>query len=277
MTTTPDETDSSAIVHSADDPNNTSSKLGYLRLGAYQSAEDGYIDTSIDAGTGIYMMTDAQYTTDIEGAVYIEAGNSMTIVGDSTIAITDAGQTSLRAMTVGIAANRDPSSGNNNINLDSSGSMTLEADKGIDITCERLVYVVNQDLKISSTSKGVSYYKTQTSFTLGGKTGVYVMNNTDISGMRWEPRIFDHKVAFIDNSSVVVKGSGQIYKNENHGFRAFLVGLFCNIAAAESETTAVDNDNTGVDLEQSSLDSSQSGANSENNLVAGNSSSLSSN
>ncbi|MDQ0314283.1 hypothetical protein [Amorphus orientalis] len=256
-----------AIIHSAPAAAPGDPPLGYMRLGAYQSSEANLIEKTVPAGDGIYLMTGAQITTNTDGGAYLEAGNGMTVLGNATIGVSDAGQTSIRAMTASIGGGSTPSTSNNDINLQSESDLTLEAETGIEITCERLVYVVNQNLTWSTSAKGVSYYLTQTTFTLGGKTGLYLTNNTDISGLRWEPRIYDHKYALIDNSSVIVKASGQAYKNENHGLKAFGIGLFLPISAAESEATGVKNSNSAAKIEANGIDSQQSGADSENSGI----------
>lgn len=252
--------------------------LGYLRLGAYQAAEASAKVTSFAAGDGIYLTTSANYVTDVAGAIYIEAGNGMSVKGGKTVTVTDAGETSLRAMTVGIAASKSPQTGDTNITLAANGDVTLQAGTGIEVTCQRFVYVVNQNLKISTAAKAESNYATQTIFTMGGKTGLYVVNNTDISGfLRWEPRIYDWKFALGDFSAVLVKGTGEVYKTENYGLRAFLTGLLLPFSGAEAETVVADNSDDLVANDQAVLSSSQSGVVSENNVVSVESSPISSN
>ncbi|WP_018699485.1 hypothetical protein [Amorphus coralli] len=254
-------TDPSYIASAKDDSGDTQ---GYLRLGAYVATEDGDIEKSLTAGDGMYLMTSARFTTDVSGPIYIEAGDGMSVKGDKSITITDAGETSLRAMTVGIAAKKSPETDDQNITLASDGALTLDADAGIEITCERFVFVVNQNLKISREAKGQSAYASQTIFTMGGKTGVYWLNNTDISGaLRWEPRIFDHKFALIDSSAVIVKGTGEVYKLENFGLRAFLVGLFLPFKGAEAKAVVAENNDDVVAVDDAPLSSEQNGAESE--------------
>lgn len=252
--------------------------LGHLRLGAYQAAEAEGKETSFAAGDGIYLTTSAAYVTDVSGAIYIEAGNGMSVKGGKSITITDAGETSLRAMTVGVAASKSPETGDTNITLAANGDVTLQAGTGIEVTCQRFVYVVNQNLKISTAEKGSSSYATQTIFTMGGKTGLYVVNNTDISGfLRWEPRIFDHKFALGDFSAVLVKGTAEVYKTDNFGLRAFLTALFLPFAASEANTEVAESNSDVVSVDQTVLQSSQSGARNENNVVSASSSPISSN
>ena len=252
--------------------------LGYLRLGGYQTTEDAEKAGSLTAGDGIYLTTSADYVTDVSGAIYIEAGNGMSVKGDKTITITDAGETSLRAMTVGIAASKSPKTGDTNITLAANGDVTLEAGTGIEVTCQRLVYVVNQNLKISTQDKGSSNYTTQTTFTMGGKSAVSFINNSEITAfLKWEPGIFDHKFAIGDFAAVVVKGSGEICKTENFGVRAFMTALFLPFKASAANTIVAEDEEDMVSIDQSVLNSSQSGAISENNIVSVESAPISSN
>jgi len=265
----------SAPTYSVTVPGTGTETLGHLRLGAYRATEPALEGASVTAGDGVYLMTSAAYTTDVEGAVYVEAGNGMSVTGNASASITAAGETSLRAMTVGIAASRSPETGDTNITLESENDATLEAGTGIEITCQRLVYVVNQNLTISRKAKGSSHYGSQTSFTLGGKTGIYAVNNTDITGaLRWEPRIYDHKFALADFSSVIVKGTGELMKSENFGLRTFLVGLFLPVKAAEAKAVVAEDRMEAVSVESTDLRASQTGARSETGVVSASSANL---
>lgn len=259
-------------------PGSGKSRLGYLRLGGYQKAEDTARETSLAAGDGVYLTTSADYVTDLSGALYIEAGNGMSVKGGKTITITDAGETSLRAMTVGVAASKSPETGDTNITLAANGDVTLEAGAGIEVTCQRLVYVVNQNLKISTEAKGSSNYTTQTTFTMGGKSAVSLINNSEITAfLKWEPGIFDHKFAVGDFAAVVVKGTGEVNKTENFGVRAFMTALFLPFKASAANEIVAENDDEMVSVDQSVLSSSQSGAIGENNVVSVESAPISSN
>ncbi|MGX1308834.1 hypothetical protein AB7M35_003592 [Amorphus suaedae] len=265
-------------AHVASVPGSGAAPLGYLRLGGYQATEAAEKTGSLTAGDGVYLTTSANYVTDVAGAVYIEAGNGMSVKGNKTITITDAGETSLRAMTVGVAASKSPKTGDNNISLAASGDVTLEAVTGIEVTCQRLVYVVNQNLKISTQDKGSANYATQTLFTMGGKNAISLINNSEITAfLRWEPGIFDHKFTIGDFAAVVVRGAGALNKTENFGVRAFMTALFLPFKASAANTIVAEDEEDMVVVDQSVLNSSQSGAVSENNVVSVESAPISSN
>lgn len=258
------------------DSSSPSKSLGYLRLGAYESAEDGYVSHSIALGDGACLMTTADLTTSSTGDAYVYAWDNATVSADGNADLTIAGQTDLIAMTVGVGADSGTSTGNNNVNLDAKNGLTLEAEQGIDITCQRLVFVVDQNYKASTANTGQSHYETTTTFTIGGKSAVTLLYNTDISGLRWEPGVLDHKYVVYDLSSVVVKGTGQVSKNENQGKASFLIGLFLPIKAGEAEADGAANQDALASMSDNGVESGQTGAGNDTQTVTANTNGLSS-
>lgn len=241
-------------------------KHSYLRLGAYQDAEDGYIEKSISAGDGIFLMTTAQLTADVAGTFYVEANDGMSLTGTETVTITDAGQTSIRAKTIGMAAGRGPVSSGDDIHFDADGDVTFESGEGIDVTCSQFIYVMDQTFKWSGKEKGFAQQLEDLSVTLGGKFGMYVGNNSDISGSRWEPRIWDWKFALFDTGLVVFKGSQQVAEIDQTLSGSFWSGLWgsqkhakVDAKAVKADTNAVKSDMPVVRVRAKSADSGITG------------------
>ncbi|MDQ0317424.1 hypothetical protein [Amorphus orientalis] len=252
------------VPESPDDP----TPLAAMRLGAYRSFEDDWIDTSLSLADGFYLMTNAQTTTNVDGNSYVYAGQGMLIDGDKSITIKDAGETSVRAHSVAFASGCNPDTSDDYVSLDATDDVTMQSATDISITCENLVYVVEEHYHGSTASDGTEISQGEISVNVGDTIYICAMADIDIATVGFEPIAFEHSCAVFSISSSGLEMSDSKFEMENHGFRAFLVGLFVPFSAAEAEEVAASNHNSSVAVRDRAVSLRENAAANDTNAVA---------
>lgn len=251
--------------------------LAAMRLGAYQPDESTWIDTSLEVSSGFYLMTNAETTTNVDGETFIYAGEGMLVKGDKAISISDAGETSIRAQTVGFGADCSPSTSDGFVSLEANDDVTLQSATDISIKCDSLVYMVEQHYHASTASSGVDVAQGEIAVNLGEVMYINPMADIDIATIGVEPIAFEHSCALFSISSSGLEMSGSKFEMENHGLRTFLVGMFLPFSEAEAEETAVSDNNAAVSTRSRSVALQESGASNDTNLVGARSRAMSCN
>lgn len=243
------------------------SATGALRLGAYQSLEDAWISKSIPVSDGIYLMTSSCATTNVDGGTYIHAGDGMNVQGGKTISIIDAGETSVRAATVSFAAQETPATSGNGINLQAPGDVTLRSDGDFSIDCKNLVYVVHEHFSAATEKGGVEIAQGEISVIMNGTVEINAMADINIATVGLEPLVADHTFAVFSIEATGIEFTGELYKNENHGMRAFLVGLLVPFSEAKANVQATSNQNAVVVANDTDINANEDGAVNRANAV----------
>lgn len=233
---------------------------GALRLGAYRDQEDNWISKSIPVSDGIYLMTNSYATTNVDGSTYIHAGEGMNILGKKTISMTDAGEGSVRAAIVSFAADETPSTSETAINMQASGVVKLESDGDFSINCKNLVYIVHEHFSSSTDKGGVDIAQGEITMTLKGVVSANLMTDFNIATMGMEVLVADQTFAVMSIGAIGIKFTGEMYKSENHGLRAFLVGLLVPFSEADANVQAVSNQNAVVVANDTDIEANEDGA-----------------
>lgn len=264
MSTT--ETQSAIQIFVPTAPDATSA-LGALRLGAYRDLEDGWVSKSIPVGDGIYLMTSSCATTNVDGGTYIHAGNGMNVLGDNSVSITNAGETSVRAATVSFAANETPETSGGGVNMQAGSDVTLKSGGDFSIDCETLVYVVNQHFSSITSGSGVDVTQGAISVTVGGLICISPMASIGIGTVGVETGIMSMGVSVISIAAVGAELSGALCEMQNHGLRAFMVGIAVPFSAVEANANGASNNNSSVSVSDIDIQAEENGAQNDSNLI----------
>lgn len=248
-----------------------------LRLGAYMAMEDGWISKSVQVSDGFYLATNADTTVNVDGAAYIYAGEGMLVQGDKTVSIVDAGETSVRAETVGFGAGCTASTSDQWVSLEATDDVTMQSLTDISVKCNNLIYTVEQHYHSSTESTGVEVTQGEVAVNLGDQINICPMLDVDIATVGFEPMGFEHSCAVFSISSSLVEMSSAKCEMENHGLRAFLVGMFVPFSEAEAKEEATSNTNSVVRARSLSVGAQENGASNDINAVAARSRAMSCN